>query len=237
MAWDPPLRPAELAETRLISAILDGQFPINSTLPPERDLSVQLGVTRPTLREALQRLARDGWVEIHHGRPTRVRDYWHEGNLGVLSALAAGPGPLPPDFVPNLLAVRLALAPAYTRLAVERSAKAITDLLEAYQVIDDSPDAFAEADWHLHRVLTIASGNPVFTLILNGFGTLYHNMARRYFASPESRAHSRSFYSGLLSCARSSDANGAEALTRRVMRETIDIWRRVAARGRGEQAR
>jgi GntR family negative regulator for fad regulon and positive regulator of fabA len=237
MAWDPPLRPAELAETRLISAILDGQFPINSTLPPERDLSGQLGVTRPTLREALQRMARDGWVEIHHGRPTRVRDYWHEGNLGVLSALAAGPGSLPPEFVPNLLAVRLALAPAYTRLAVERSARAITELLEAYQAIDDSPDAFAEADWHLHRVLTIASGNPVFTLILNGFGTLYHNMARRYFASPEARGHSRDFYSGLLSSARSTDADGAEVLTRRVMRESIEIWRRVASEGLRGQTR
>src|SRR3990170_7275190 len=92
MAWDPPLRPAELAETRLIAAILDGQFPINSTLPPERDLSTQLGVTRPTLREALQRLARDGWLEIRHGRPTRVRDYWHEGSLGVLGAMGGGGG-------------------------------------------------------------------------------------------------------------------------------------------------
>jgi GntR family negative regulator for fad regulon and positive regulator of fabA len=130
----------------------------------------------------------------------------------------------------------LALAPAYTRLALERSPQAITDLLEAYQVIEDSPEAFAEADWHLHRVLTIASGNPVFTLILNGFGSLYQNMARRYFASPEARGHSRSFYSGLLSFARSSDADGAEALTRRVMGESIEIWRRVA-QGRGEHAR
>src|SRR3972149_913382 len=101
MAWDPPLRPAELAETRIIAAILDGQFPINSTLPPERDLSTQLGVTRPTLREALQRLARDGWLEIRHGRPTRVRDYWHEGSLGVLGAIARSPGPLPPPPAPR----------------------------------------------------------------------------------------------------------------------------------------
>jgi len=233
MAWDPPIRPAELAETRLIAAILDGQFSINSTLPPERDLSTQLGVTRPTLREALQRLARDGWLEIRHGRPTRVRDYWHEGSLGVLGAIARSPGPLPPQFVPNLLVVRLALAPAYTRLAVEQSPQAIADLLEAYQVIEDTPEAFAEADWHLHRVLTIASGNPVFTLILNGFGALYHNLAGLYFASSEARAHSRSFYAGLLSSARSSDPDGAEALTRRVMRESIDIWRRVAAKAQG----
>jgi GntR family negative regulator for fad regulon and positive regulator of fabA len=227
MAWDPPQRPAELAETRIIAAILDGQFPINSTLPPERDLSAQLGVTRPTLREALQRLARDGWLEIRHGRLTRVRDYWQEGSLGVLGALALRRGPLPPDFVPHLLTVRLALAPAYTRLAVERSAPALADLLDAYQAIEDAPEAFAEADWHLHRVLTIASGNPVFTLILNGFAALYHDMARIYFAAAQARTHSRGFYTALLAAVRSSDPESAEILTRRIMQESIELWRRV----------
>jgi len=228
MAWDAPLRPAEMAETRLIAAILDGQFPVNSTLPPERELATRLGVTRPTLREALQRLTRDGWLEIRQGRPTRVRDYWHEGSLGVLGAIARNPGPLPPQFIPNLLAVRLALAPAYARLAVERSAEAIADLLEAYRGAEDTPEALAEADWHLHRVLTIASGNPVFTLILNGFDALYRSLAVRYFASREARAHSRRFYADLLAAIQAADPDAAERLTRRVMRESIEIWQRVA---------
>ena len=113
MHWKALQRPAELAENRLINAIVDGEFPINSTLPPERELAQRLGVTRPTLREALQRLARDGWIEIHHGKSTRVRDYWHEGNLAVLGTIARHQDHLPPDFVPNLLQVRELLAPAY----------------------------------------------------------------------------------------------------------------------------
>ena len=111
MNWDIPQRPAELAETRLINAMLDDQFPINSHLPPERTLAAQLGVTRPTLREALQRLARDGWIEIHHGKSTRVRDYWHEGSLAVLGTIARRQDHIPPEFVPNLLQVRAVLAP------------------------------------------------------------------------------------------------------------------------------
>jgi len=116
MGWEPSPRPAELAESRLIAAFLDGQFPIHGTLPPERELAVQLGVTRPTLREALQRLARDGWIEIRHGRATRVRDYWNEGNLGVLGSISRHIDHLPADFVPHLLSVRGVRAPAYTRL-------------------------------------------------------------------------------------------------------------------------
>src|SRR5512136_1419231 len=129
MHWDPPSRPAELAETRLISAILDGAFAIHSSLPAERELAAQLGVTRPTLREALQRLARDGWVEIRHGRPTRVRDYWREGNLGVLGAIAQHQEHLPSSFVPNLLHVRFLLAPSYTRLAFENARPQVAETL------------------------------------------------------------------------------------------------------------
>ena len=74
MTWQPTPKPAEVAESRLVQAILDGDFPINSTLPAERELAHLLGITRPTLREVLQRLSRDGWLEIRHGKPTRVRN-------------------------------------------------------------------------------------------------------------------------------------------------------------------
>ena len=115
MEWESPSRPAELTESRLIAAILDGTFPINSMLPAERELSDRLGVTRPTLREALQRLGRDGWLEIHQGKPTRIRNYWQEGNLGLLNAITQQPDRLPPDFITQLLEARISLAPDYAR--------------------------------------------------------------------------------------------------------------------------
>mgnify|MGYP000255308314 CR=1 FL=1 len=61
--WPAPVKPAELTYSRLIDAVLDGTFPANSTLPGERQLAELLGVTRSTLREALQRLAGKGAAE------------------------------------------------------------------------------------------------------------------------------------------------------------------------------
>jgi GntR family negative regulator for fad regulon and positive regulator of fabA len=225
MNWDIPLRPAELVETRLINAILDDQFPINSNLPPERGLAGQLGVTRPTLREALQRLARDGWLEIRHGKPTRVRDYWHEGNLAVLSAIAQHQDHLPPDFVPNLLQVRLLIAPTYTQMAIKRSAKGIAKFLQGYRDLPDTPAAFAQADWELHQRLSIESGNPIFTLILNGFKDLYPAMARKYFASIKARERSRKFYVDLVKAAQANDPAKAEKIARQVMRDSMHLWK------------
>jgi len=228
MHWDAPQRPAELTERRIIEAILDGHFRIDEHLPPERELAAQLGVTRPTLREALQRLARDGWIEIQHGRPTRVRNYWQEGNLGVLSSIVRFSDRLPASFIPDLLSIRLLLAPTYARLAAQRAPKQVESELQSLNQLPDSPNAFAPADWSLHQRLTILSGNPVFTLILNGFEELYIAMAKRYFSYPNTRSRSRQFYQDLAQALRMMDLDLIEQITHQMMQESIALWHRIA---------
>ncbi len=44
-----------------------GEYPVGSKLPPERDLAVQLGVSRPSVREALIALEVEGLVEVRMG--------------------------------------------------------------------------------------------------------------------------------------------------------------------------
>jgi GntR family transcriptional regulator, negative regulator for fad regulon and positive regulator of fabA len=223
-SWEPLLKPAEAAESRLIEAILAGRFPIHSSLPGERDLASLLGVTRPTLREALQRLARDGWIEIQHGKATRVRDYWQEGNLAVLAAIAQYPEQLPGDFVPNLLQIRALMAPTYSSHAVARQGAVVAGFLSSAANLPDTPESFSDFDWQMHRLLTRCSGNPVFTLILNGFATLYPLMGRKYFAPPRARQVSRAYYTDLEVAARFGDARLAETLTRQVMDLSIQLW-------------
>jgi GntR family negative regulator for fad regulon and positive regulator of fabA len=227
MQWEAPPRPAELTEARLIEAILDGSFPTNSHLPAERELASQLGITRPTLREALQRMARDGWLEINHGKPTRVRDYWTEGSLGVLGAIARHQHTSPPDFVPNLLRVRLLLAPTYARLAAERQPDKIIRRLQTNLTLPDDPASYAQADFELHRLLTIFSGNPIFTLILNGFEALYLKMGQRYFRLAEARQHSRQYYQNLLQAVRDGDLELVESITRTIIDQSQSLWTRT----------
>jgi GntR family negative regulator for fad regulon and positive regulator of fabA len=226
--WTAPKRPAAYAEQALVTAILEGTYPPGSTLPGERDLAAQLGVTRPTLRETLQRLACEGWLTIQQGKPTQVRDYWRDGGLSVLGALVRYSPQLPPNFVPNLLEVRLALAPVYTRAAVEHSPDAVAACLASQSDLDDNSRAFASFDWILHHTLTVASGNPVYTLILNGFSGFYEEMASLYFAHPEARAASRAFYTALLAAAERQDAIEAERVTREVMQESISLWHKAS---------
>ena len=229
--WLAPARPRAHAESVLLASILDGTFPPGTTLPGERTLAAQLGVTRPTLREALQRLARDGWLTVAHGKPTLVNNFWEEGGLNVLGKLVEHPAHLPPDFIDQLLEVRLHLAPAYTRAAVARAAPELAAFLGAAEGLADPAD-FARFDWQLHHLLTVRSGNPIYTLILNGFRGFYEDIARRYFAAAEARQLSRRFYSDLRDAARAADAGAAEALCRAVMAESIVTWEGRAQRAK-----
>jgi len=227
MEWQPVQKPAEMAESRLLEAILSGKFPINSTLPAERELAEQVGVTRPTLREALQRLARDSWLDIQHGKPTRVRNYWREGGLAVLAVLAQTPAGQTPDFVTHLLEFRILLAPAYTRQAIDSAAGEVAVLLESYALLEDNPSVFARADWELHIRLTHLASNPIFCFLFNGFQNLSIPVGEQYFAYLECRQHSRIFYADLLNCARSEAAFDAGTLTRRIMEESLALWQKM----------
>lgn len=215
-----------------MSLILSRHYPPDSTLPSERELALQLGVTRPTLREALQRLERDGWIDVRHGKSTRVRDIWREGGLNVLAAVVRNGGPLPERFVANLLEVRLAMAPAYARAAVHENAQVIAELLRSEARPAQTAEAFAEFDWRLHTALTSASQNPVFTLILNGFGELYRVMAVLYFEAPAARRASTQFYDALLLSARKHNAERAEKVTREAMQHSLDYWLKLEERSR-----
>jgi len=226
-AWSAPQRPIEYVEEKLITAILDGKYPPNTSLPGERTLAAQLGVTRPTLREVLRRLERDGWLTIRQGKSTRVNDIWTEGGLNVLSAIVRYSKVLPPSFVDNLLNARAVLAPAYTQLALENDPAQVIALLEQSASLPDTPAAYASYDWELHHTLTIASGNPIYTLILNGFADFYQHMALFYFANPQARQASQAFYAQLLQCARGGGDLEADRLAREMMLKSVQLWKQT----------
>lgn len=212
-----------------MAALLSGRLSPGSSLPPERELAASLGVTRPTLREALKKLDRDGFVSVRHGLPTRVNDVWTEGGLSVLAALAEH-GDVPKGFVRQLLEVREVLAPAYAREAVRRAPARVAAYLGAADALGTDPDSWTTYDWRLHRLLAISSGNPVYVLILNGFRELFARMARIYFERPAARAASREFYAALRAAAEAGDPDAAVTAARDVMTRSVGLWRPIERR-------
>jgi GntR family transcriptional regulator, transcriptional repressor for pyruvate dehydrogenase complex len=65
-----PIEPRRLYRQiadQLRGLVQTGEYPVGTRLPPERDLATQLGVSRPTVREAVIALEVEGLVEVRMG--------------------------------------------------------------------------------------------------------------------------------------------------------------------------
>lgn len=56
----------------LRSRITDGVYPIGASLPSQRDLAGEFGVSRDTVQRALRDLVGEGWIESRQGSGSRV---------------------------------------------------------------------------------------------------------------------------------------------------------------------
>ncbi len=220
----PFLKPAKYTEQALVTGILNGTWPPGTSLPGERALAQQLTVTRQTIREVLQSLAKDRWITIQHGKPTVVNDYWTDGGLGMLNTLVNYAEYLPPEFVTHLLQTRAVIMPACAETAVPGNLESFLAHLAGADKLDESPTAFAAFDWKLQSMMATLSGNLIYPLIFNDFEPVFKALGVSYFTLKEGRAASADYY------ARFNEAIGRRAavagIVRRAMEESLDIWKR-----------
>ncbi|AEF40054.1 FadR/GntR family transcriptional regulator [Hoyosella subflava] len=60
---------------QISARVLSGELAPGDDLPSERRLAEAFGVSRPAIREAIQKLSQAGLVEVRQGDATSVRDY------------------------------------------------------------------------------------------------------------------------------------------------------------------
>ncbi|QDF66903.1 fatty acid metabolism transcriptional regulator FadR [Shewanella sp. SNU WT4] len=216
--------PASFAEKYIVRSIWEEKFPPGSILPAERELSELIGVTRTTLREVLQRLARDGWLTIQHGKPTRVNNVWETSGLNILSTIADLDPEGFPTLVDQLLSARTNISAIYFRGCIRMNPKIATEVLSGIHELEDTAEAYAEFDYQLHHTMAFSSGNPLYVLILNGFKKLYSGVGRYYFSSSEARLLALNFYRKLEMLAQESNYMDVPMLMRHYGMDSGKMW-------------
>ncbi|GLP97981.1 fatty acid metabolism transcriptional regulator FadR [Paraferrimonas sedimenticola] len=220
--------PASFAEKYIVRSIWENKFPPGSILPAERELSELIGVTRTTLREVLQRLARDGWLTIQHGKPTRVNNFWETSGLNILETIARLDQDGVPELVDQLLAARADISSIYFRTAIRSKAADVHEFIrDGLAELEDNAIAVTEFDYQLHHKLAFSAGNPIYVLILNGFKGLYSRVGEYYFSNPQARSEARSFYESLAKLAEAGDYKAVPELMHQYGVETGKIWQLV----------
>lgn len=191
------VKPAQFAEHKIISAIINNEWKVGQNLLPEREFAKFLGITRPTLREVLQRLARDGWITIKHGRPTVINDYYTNGGLGILKSMVSNNELSSSKLVKDWLEFRVLILPDLALKAILNNESEIIKMLEVAPDIKATGEEFAHFDWNLQLLLIKSSKNTIAKMLYNDLAEIYQKECSLYFKNHKTKMLSHTYYNKL----------------------------------------
>ena len=160
--------------------ILEGSVKPGDRLPPERELAVDLGVSRPSLREAIQKLASKGMVHSRQGGGTYVTD--------VLESSFSDPWQdmmgKHPNLREDMLEFRRMLEGQAAEWAAERATEAdiqrleqtFSALMAAFQ--SDDAQQRSDADIAFHQAIGDAAHNVLIGHLSGALLGLMHDNIR-----------------------------------------------------------
>lgn len=163
----------DLFVQQIENMILSGELAVGEQLPPARELSARMGVSRPVISAGLIELEKLGFVEILPRKGAFVRDYRRTGTIETLIAIMRyNGGIMRRNEVVSLLQVRQVLERLCMKLVIEQTTDeqlaAAAPLLEAIGSAA-TPEEAAEAVYDFHHELAVLSGNMLLPLLYHSF--------------------------------------------------------------------
>lgn len=163
-------------------AILRGDYPPGSALPPELKLCEMLGVSRTAMREAIRGLIAKGLIESRPKFGTRVREpeYWNHLDPDVLRWQLEVTETEP--YLRKMFQLRHATEPSAAAIAAENADSQDHERLEqAFRaMVDAGADnrLWVEADLVFHKSIYLATHNEFFWPIGQLFSFALREMFR-----------------------------------------------------------
>ena len=196
---------SDRVERALRDRILHGEVAPGERLN-EVEIAGELGVSRGPIREALQRLASDGLVELQAHRGAFVR------RLG-------------PAEVRDLFEVRMALETTAARLAAQRATDAQLADLDALVHAGAEPIGHADVRFQgardLHARLAEATGNPALAAHLTLVNEELRLLRTRSGEVPARAEHAVAEHAAIVAAVRAGDADGAAAAMEAHLRSAL----------------
>lgn len=234
----------QIAE-QLRQHMASGEFAPGSRLPAERDLALQLGVSRPSVREALIALEVEGMIEVRTGSGIYVQ----QATPKAKSARKAAPpnteldanaptnwGPL--EVMSARLVVEAEVAALAATHAQKSDLKAIQQALQQMKLQAARDEVPRQGDEAFHEAIAQACGNSVLLDTVQRFwqarsGPLFERLGD-YFEHPDSWQAAIAEHQAVLQAIAAHDPSGARKAMQKHLKQAHKrysaSWRRAPAR-------
>jgi DNA-binding FadR family transcriptional regulator len=206
---------------QILSEVVDGGLAPGESLPSERRLAEVLGVSRPAVREALQRMAQARLVDVRHGGATTVREFRRSAGLDLLPRLLVRDGELDVSVARSILEARLAIAPEVAALAAQRGDEALHDALdEAISALeaDEDPVARQRAALTFWDHVVDGADSVVFRLMFNSLRAAYEPALDALAVLMEAEVSQVEAYRDVRAAVAAHDPEAARAASERLLR-------------------
>ena len=187
----------------LQEGIIRGKFKVNECLPSQDKLAEMMGVSRPVIREAINRLAVHGLVEPRQGVGTLVLPYKGDENILVTSKVQN----ITPEEIIDLGFARFAMEAMIVRLAAVKVTSEDLELLhdnlekQRQHLNDKDTMDYVSIDVDFHLLLsTIAKNNTLHTALKSNLKVYHKYMASILsiaFSPKRSFSHHCAIYEGI----------------------------------------
>lgn len=176
-------------QQRIERYIIDSGSSPGDLLPPQLELARALGISVPSLREAMKSLEAIGVVEVRHGSGTYVGRFSLDPLVDGLTfriRLEAGENM---RTMTELLEIRMVLERTYVRQVSECAGRQlVADLYQIVERMEASAQrdlAFARDDRRFHEMIYAPVKNAFLTLLIRAFWDVVNIIRPELFSGPE----------------------------------------------------
>ncbi len=227
----------QIAE-QLRQLMASGEFAVGSRLPAERDLAMQLGVSRPSVREALIALEVEGMIEVRTGSGIYVQSTTapHNKSLIAVSDAPAEWGPL--EVMSARILVEAEVAALAALNAKKKDLQIIRSGLQKMKLEAARDEVPRWGDEAFHEGIAQACGNSVLLDTVQRFwqarnGPLFGRLGD-YFEHPVSWQAAIAEHQTVLEAIEARDSTGARKAMQKHLKQAHKrysaSWRRAPAR-------
>jgi DNA-binding FadR family transcriptional regulator len=218
--------------------MVSGEFALGSRLPAERDLALQLGVSRPSVREALIALEVEGMIEVRTGSGIYVQSTTPNHNPTGTNASDATADWGPLEVMSARILVEAEVAALAAQNAQKKDLQAIRNGLKIMKQEVAHNHVPRQGDQAFHEGIAQACGNSVLLDTVQRFwqarnGPLFQRLGD-YFENPISWQAAIAEHQTVLEAIEAHDSAGARKAMQKHLKQAHKrysaSWRRAPAR-------